>query len=49
MEALRAYRLSEGLILTYDEEGEEILMEGRQKYKIIILPVWKWLLNKDKR
>lgn len=40
-EAMEIYDLNEGLILTDDEEGEEII-EGR---KISIKPVWKWLLE----
>jgi len=43
-EAMITYDLSEGLILTEDEE-EELQMESR---KISVLPVWKWLLMKKK-
>lgn len=40
-EALDMYRLNEGMILTEDEE-DEIAAEGR---RIIVKPVWKWLLE----
>ena len=43
IEALKEYQLKEGLILTLDKE-EELIVEGK---KIIIKPVWKWLLEKD--
>jgi len=41
LEAMRFFDLKKGLILTYDEE-DELKVEGR---KIVIMPVWKWLLN----
>lgn len=43
MEALGSYRLDSGLILTYDEE-RKIEIGGK---KIMVLPVWKWLLEND--
>ncbi len=43
IEALKEYKLKEGLILTLDKE-EEFFLEDK---KIIIKPVWKWLLEKD--
>ena len=43
IEALKEYRLKEGLILTLDKEEEFILKDK----KIIIKPVWKWLLEKN--
>ncbi|KPA13330.1 ATPase AAA [Candidatus Magnetomorum sp. HK-1] len=39
-EALNTYNLDQGLILTETEEGEEIYKQKR----IVIKPVWKWLL-----
>jgi len=42
-EVLKKFHLPNGLILTYDQE-EEMTYE---KKKIIIQPVWKWLLEKD--
>ncbi|WP_342306422.1 ATP-binding protein [Methanolobus sp. ZRKC5] len=41
LEALKAYKLKEGLILTDDSE-DEIKMNGR---KIIVTPIWKWMLE----
>lgn len=41
LDALRTYKLNEGLILTLEEE-ELIETDGK---KIIIKPVWKWLLE----
>ena len=43
IEALKEYKLGEGLILTLDKE-EEFVLDGK---KIHIKPVWKWLLEKD--
>jgi len=42
LEALKEYKLPEGIILTLDQE-EELLIEEK---RIIIKPVWKWLLEK---
>ena len=42
VEALKEYNLKEGLILTLDKE-EEITYGDK---KIIVKPVWKWLLEK---
>lgn len=39
--ALNAFNLKDGLILTYNQE-DEFLFEGK---KIIISPVWKWLIQ----
>jgi len=39
---MQACRLSEGILLTYDQENETTI-NGR---KIRILPVWKWMLEK---
>jgi len=39
-EALEAYGIKRGLILTYDQE-ESIQHKG---HKVIVMPVWKWLL-----
>jgi len=41
LEALRAYKLKEGLLLTSEIEDE--IVEGNRK--IIIKPIWKWLLE----
>jgi predicted AAA+ superfamily ATPase len=42
LEAIKAYDLKEGLILT---ENEEKILEV-EGYKIQVLPIWKWLLKK---
>ncbi len=41
LEAMQKYNLKEGLILTLDKESEENI----NNKKIIIKPVWKWLLE----
>lgn len=41
LEAMDAFKLKEGLIITEDREDEERI-EGR---KIVYMPLWKWLLN----
>jgi len=43
LEALNKYKLKEGLILTSDQD-EEII---ENKKKIIIKPIWKWLLENN--
>ena len=40
-EALTRYGLDEGLILTVDKEFEDSFKDK----KIILMPVWKWLLQ----
>ena len=42
IEALKEHKLNEGLILTEEQEGERTV-EGK---KIVIKPVWQWLLEK---
>jgi len=42
-EAMDKFKLKEGFILTYDQE-EEINLKGK---KVIVKPVWKWLLEKN--
>ncbi len=42
LEAMEKYKLKRGLILTNDQE-EEIAVDTK---KIIVMPVWKWLLEK---
>ena len=44
-EAMQVHRLTEGLILTLDEEGEEEICEGNRRFYVKILPIWKWLLS----
>lgn len=45
LEAMNEYQLTEGLILTMDEEGEEDLSGSNRNLCIKIMPVWKWLLG----
>ena len=40
--AMDKFKLKEGFILTYDQE-EEMSLKGK---KVIVKPVWKWLLEK---
>ena len=42
LEALTEYKLKEGLILTLDTEEE--ISKGDKR--IILKPVWKWMLDK---
>ncbi len=45
IEAMQAYNLDTGWILTeYQEEEELVTIKGRS-YKVKICPVWKWMLN----
>jgi len=44
-DAMDKFKLKEGLILTYDQE-EDIALKGNKK--VIVKPVWKWLLEKSK-
>jgi predicted AAA+ superfamily ATPase len=48
LEAMTVSGLKEGWILTDNEEGEETIIEDGITYQIIILPVWKWLLDSVK-
>lgn len=45
LEAMKRFSLSSGVIITENEEGEEEIVEGHHRYKIIILPAWKWLTS----
>ena len=42
IEVMKEHKLSEGIILTEDQD-EERTIDGK---KIKILPVWRWLLEK---
>jgi uncharacterized protein len=44
LEALDRYSLEEGYILTENEEETMNVRHDQRQYKIIILPLWKWLL-----
>jgi len=41
-EALDHFRIDEGLLLTHDQEDEKII----DSKKLVIKPVWKWLLER---
>lgn len=43
IEAMDKFSLSEGLIITENEEGGKIIEKNGKKYHIIIKPIWKWL------
>lgn len=45
LEAMQTYQLSEGLVLTLDEKGEEKIDCDGRKMLITIKPVWEWLLS----
>ena len=43
LEAMDKFSLSEGLIITENEEGGEMIENNGKKYHIVIKPIWKWL------
>lgn len=43
IEAMDKFSLSEGLIITENEESKEIVKKNGKNYHIVIMPVWKWL------
>ncbi len=43
LEALKEYKLDEGLIITEDQ-SEEIIKDSK---KILVAPIWKWLLENE--
>lgn len=43
VEAMNKFSLLEGLIITENEEGREIVEINGKRYDIIIKPIWKWL------
>lgn len=45
IEAMILYNLKKGLILTLEEEGEEVVRGDGKKYIIKITSVWKWLME----
>lgn len=45
LDALITYQLDQGLILTYEDEGEEIMIHDSKEYLIRIVPMVKWLLE----
>lgn len=47
IEAMNKFDLSDGLIITENEEKIDIIQIGNKKHKIIIKPIWKWLREID--
>lgn len=45
LDALETHQLGSGLILTQSEEKTESVTKNNKTYRIIIMPVWKWLLE----
>lgn len=45
VEAMEVYELSEGLILTENEQEELLVERNGCRYSIHIKPIWKWLLD----
>ncbi len=43
IEAMDKFSLSEGLIITENEEDGKIVEKNGKKYHIIIKTIWKWL------
>lgn len=48
LEALEHHQLKQGYILTESEEETISLEHNKISYKIIILPIWKWLLISER-
>lgn len=44
LEAMQRFSLDSGLILTEDEDFVETVAVNEQKFKIQVIPIWKWLL-----
>lgn len=43
IEAMSKFSLSEGLIITENEEDQKTIERDGKKYHIIVKPIWKWL------
>jgi predicted AAA+ superfamily ATPase len=43
IEAMDKFSLSQGLIITENEESNEVVEQNGKKYQVIIKPIWKWL------
>lgn len=44
-EAMQRFSLQDGTIITLNEEGEEIVKISEYECKIIVVPIWRWLLQ----
>jgi len=47
LEAMNMYELDTGLILTEYDEDQVTIEEDGKMYKIEIVPIWKWLLDRS--
>jgi len=47
LEALERFAFREGYILTESEENTTVIQQNGINYKIIVMPIWKWLLLGD--
>jgi len=47
IEAMGKFSLSDGLIITENEEYVETLEIKKRKYNIVVMPIWKWLRNRS--
>lgn len=45
LDAMQAYNLNEGLILTLEESDSTVLNIDDRNYKVMVKPVWKWMLE----
>jgi uncharacterized protein len=45
LEAMKRFSLKEGLIITEHEEDTTTVEKDKIKYKIVIKPIWRWLLE----
>ncbi len=48
LEALERFSLKRGYILTENEENISIVQRNKVRYKIIVIPIWKWLLTEPR-
>jgi len=44
--AMEKLSISQGLILTYDEEESQQIRQGQ---RVAVMPVWQWLLMEKRR
>jgi uncharacterized protein len=45
LEAMQTYKLSEGLLLTLEEETQYTIENEGKIWDVIVKPIWKWLLE----
>lgn len=45
IEAMQRFRLQTGTIITLNEDRQEVVESYNNNYKIIIVPIWSWLLK----